>query len=55
MAVVEVDEARVLCRLLQFASAMLLFGVSVFQASVAPAGVARALNQASQQTSKVGH
>jgi len=48
-----VDEALVVCRLLQFASAMLLFGVSVFQASVAPAGVARALNRASQQTSKV--
>jgi copper resistance protein D len=32
---------------------MLLFGVSVFHASVAPAGVSRALHQASQQTSKV--
>ena len=42
-----------LFRLLQFASAMLLFGVSVFQWSVAPAGVARALDQSLRQASKV--
>ncbi|MGA8812671.1 MAG: hypothetical protein WB523_08940 [Candidatus Sulfotelmatobacter sp.] len=38
------DEALVLCRLLQFAAAMLLFGVSVFQSMLAPAALARAIN-----------
>jgi putative copper resistance protein D len=48
-----VDEAFFLCRLLQFASAMLLFGISVFQWSVAPVGMARALDQSLRRASKV--
>lgn len=47
------DKALVLCRSLQFASAILLFGASVFQASVAPKGLARALDRSLRQTSKV--
>ncbi|SDR29601.1 putative copper resistance protein D [Rhizobiales bacterium GAS113] len=39
------DEALVLCRLLQFAAAMLQFGVSVFQSTLAPAALARALDR----------
>jgi copper resistance protein D len=48
-----VAEALFLCRLLQFASAMLLFGISVFQWSVAPVGMARALDQSLRRASKV--
>jgi copper resistance protein D len=48
-----VDEALFLCRLLQFASGMLLFGISVFQWSVAPGGMARALDQSLRRASKV--
>ena len=35
------DEALVLCRLLQFAAAMLLFGISIFQSFLAPQALAR--------------
>ncbi len=37
--------ALVVCRCLHYAAAMLLFGVSVFQATLAPAGLARALDR----------
>jgi putative copper resistance protein D len=47
-----VDEALVLCRLLQFASAMLLFGISVFQSKLAPAALAHALDGSLRQVSK---
>lgn len=47
------DTALVLCRSLQFASAILLFGVSVFQASVAPEDLARALDPSLRRASKV--
>jgi putative copper resistance protein D len=46
------DEALVLCRSLQFASAMLLFGASLFQSTIAPVGLARALDPSLQQISK---
>jgi putative copper resistance protein D len=47
-----VDEALVLCRLLQFASAMLLFGISIFQSKLAPAALAHALDGSLRQLSK---
>ena len=46
------DEALILCRLLQFASAMLLFGAALFQSTLAPAALARALDRSLQQMSK---
>jgi copper resistance protein D len=39
------DKALVLCRFLQFAAAMLLFGVSIFQSTLAPEALARALDR----------
>jgi copper resistance protein D len=48
-----VDEALVLCRFLQFASAMLLFGVSVFQSTLAPVGLSRAFDRLLRQLSTV--
>ena len=46
------DEALVLCRLLQFAAAMLPFGVSVFQSTLAPAALARALDHPLRRMSR---
>jgi copper resistance protein D len=40
-----VNEALVLCRLLQFAAAMLLFGAAVFQAALAPPALAGAIHR----------
>lgn len=39
----QVDEALILCRALHFAAAITLFGLSVFLATVAPSGIARAI------------
>ena len=39
------DDVLLLCRLLQFAAAMLLFGISVFQSTLAPVALARALGR----------
>jgi putative copper resistance protein D len=47
-----VDEALVLCRWLQFASAMLLFGISIFQSTLAPAALAHVLDRPLRQLSK---
>jgi putative copper resistance protein D len=47
-----VDEALVLCRLLQFAAAMLMFGVSVFQSTLAPAALALALDRPLRRMSR---
>ena len=49
-----VDAALVLCRWLQFASAMLLFGISIFQSTLAPAALAHALDRGLRQLSKAG-